>query len=154
MQIGELASITSTQVVTVRFYEREGLLPEPARNGGNYRIYDETHVARLSFIRRCRTLDMDLDEIRTLLRFKDAPEENCGEVNALLDEHIQHVGTRIKELRKLEGELKALRAACGETQEAVRCGILQQLSDAPVAAVEASRSHVGHVHGGPRKAAR
>lgn len=154
MQIGELAAITSTQVVTVRFYEREGLLPEPARNEGNYRIYDETHVARLSFIRRCRTLDMDLDEIRTLLRFKDQPEENCGEVNALLDDHIQHVGTRIKELRKLEAELKALRSACGETQEAMRCGILKQLSVAPIAAVAASTSHVGHVHGGPRKAVR
>jgi DNA-binding transcriptional MerR regulator len=97
---------------------------------------------------------MDLEEIRTLLRFKDQPEENCGEVNELLDDHIQHVGTRIKELRKLETELKALRSACGETQEAMRCGILKQLSDAPIAAVEVSKSHVGHVHGRPRKAAR
>ena len=55
---------------------------------------------------------MALDEIRTLLRCKDAPREDCGEVNALLDEHIGHVAQRIRELRALEKELKALRARC------------------------------------------
>jgi DNA-binding transcriptional MerR regulator len=91
MKIGELANLTQTQVETIRYYEREGLLPETARTGGNYRIYGDAHAARLSFIRHCRGLDMTLDEIRILLHFKDAPSENCGEVNALLDEHIGHV---------------------------------------------------------------
>jgi hypothetical protein len=69
MKIGELAILTHTPVETIRYYEREGLLPEAARTGGNYRIYDQAQAARLSLIRHCRGLDMTLDEIRTLLRF-------------------------------------------------------------------------------------
>ena len=53
-------------------------------------------------MRHCRSLDLTLDEIRVLLRFKDEPQAECGEVNALLDEHIGHVATRIRELRQLE----------------------------------------------------
>ena len=77
MKIGELARLAGTNVETIRYYERDGLLPVPARSEGNYRIYGETHVQRLFFIRRCRGLDMTLDEIRVLLRFKDAPHGLC-----------------------------------------------------------------------------
>lgn len=147
MKIGELATATATPVETVRFYEREGLLPAPSRSGGNYRVYDATHVARVAFIRRCRTLDMNLPEIRTLLRFKDAPADDCGEVNTLLDEHIGHVATRIKELRKLEVDLRALRATCTDAQAAVQCGILKKLSVSDTVVPPRGRQHVGQVHG-------
>ena len=73
---------------------------------------------------------MALDEIRTLLRFKDSPAENCGEVNALLDEHIGHVADRIRELGALEKQLKTLRQQCFEIQGTNECGILQVLSHA------------------------
>ena len=109
MKIGELAKQTGTQVETIRFYEREGLLPEAARTEGNYRVYSQAHVERLAFVRNCRNLDMTLNEIRALLSFKDAPSENCSDVNSLLDEHIGHVAERIRELRVLEKTLKALR---------------------------------------------
>jgi len=91
MRIGELAHLTSTQTNTIRFYERESLLPGAERSDNNYRIYSDEHVERLSFIRHCRSLDMTLDEIRSLLHFKDAPTENCDEVNGLLDEHIEQL---------------------------------------------------------------
>lgn len=150
MKIGELAAAAGTQVETIRYYERSGLLPAPARSDGNYRIYDETHAARLSFIRHCRGLDMTLDEIRVLLRFKDAPTENCGEVNTLLDQHIGHVAARIKELRGLEQQLKKLRDQCLETQDSAHCGILAELTQGarrgPDVEVKAG-AHVGHVHG-------
>ena len=90
MRIGELADMTQTQVETIRFYEREGLLREPPRTGGNYRDYGQEHLERLAFIRHCRSLDMTLDEIRALLRFQDAPRENCHAVNEVLDQHIEH----------------------------------------------------------------
>ena len=67
INIGALAKRTQCQAETIRYYEREGLLPPPARSQGNYRQYDTTHVERLSFIRHCRSLDMTLDEIRALL---------------------------------------------------------------------------------------
>lgn len=131
MKIGELAARADTQVETIRYYEREGLLPAAPRTDGNYRIYGEAHQERLAFIRHCRSLDMTLDEIRVLLRFKDDPEADCGDVNALLDAHIGHVAGRIRNLRELEKQLKALRQQCGGAGDAAHCGILGGLSQAP-----------------------
>lgn len=147
MKIGELARATQTQVETIRFYEREGLLARTARTEGNYRIYDQAHAQRLSFIRHCRSLDMTLDEIRVLLRFKDAPSENCGEVNTLLDQHIGHVALRIRSLRALERQLKGLRDQCRVAQDASQCGILIELSGGGRAGIAASTPATGHVHG-------
>ena len=120
MRIGELAQVSGTPIETIRFYEREGLLPAAARTEGNYRIYTPQHADRLGFIRQCRSQDMTLDEVRVLLRFKDQPLADCGEVNSLLDEHIGHVAERIKALRALEKELRALRAACCEAKNCCR----------------------------------
>jgi Cd(II)/Pb(II)-responsive transcriptional regulator len=131
LKIGELAKRTSCLVETIRYYEREGLLLEPARSEGNYRLYTDIHVERLQFIRHCRSLDMTLEEIRNLLRFRDAPDENCSEVNALLDEHIEQVSNRIKALRFLQKDLRRLRSLCERTQAAKDCRILQSLASPP-----------------------
>ena len=128
MKIGELAKLTGTPIETIRFYEREHLLPSPARSEGNFRVYGSEHGGRLAFIRHCRSLDMALDEIRTLLKFTDSPTENCGEVNALLDAHIGHVAHRIRELQELKRQLRSLREQCREAQGASECGILKELS--------------------------
>ncbi len=128
MKIGELAKATGSLVENIRFYEREGLLPETERTDGNYRIYGPGHAERLAFIRNCRNLDMTLNEIRALLRLKDAPTENCGEVNARLEEHIGHVAERIRELKALERNLKRLLLQCREANVSKDCGILQGLS--------------------------
>lgn len=147
MKIGELSAETGTAIETIRFYEREGLLPAPSRTSGNFRIYDDSHVERLAFIRHCRSLDMALTEIRLLLGFKDAPNEDCGEVNALLDEHIGHVATRIKELRALERQLKDLRRECSDGRAGLECGILSGLSLAAAKApTPRQRSHVRSTH--------
>lgn len=146
MKIGALAKATNTRVETIRYYEREGLLPETLRTDGNYRIYGPSHVSRLSFIRYCRGLDMTLDEIRILLKFKDSPNENCAQVNVLLDEHIGHVKARIKELKALEQELKALRETCQKDQQASQCGILHELSTAAEKDQGIANSNI-HVHG-------
>ena len=130
MKIGELATRTGTPVDTIRYYEREGLLPQAPRSESNYRIYGAEHTERLGFIRHCRSLDMTLEEIRVLLRFKDSPDDNCADVNALLDEHIGHVAARIRGLRQLEQQLKALREQCTEAQDAGHCGILGGLARA------------------------
>lgn len=148
MKIGELANATGSQVETIRYYEREGLLPTPGRTDGNYRVYDDLHVRRLAFIRHCRCLDMTLDEIRVLLHYKDAPQENCGQVDALLDEHIGHVVRRIKELKTLERELRALRETCSEGRSAADCGILGGLERAAHEHDHATRNaRPGHIAG-------
>lgn len=130
MKIGQLAIATGTPVETIRYYEREGLLPVTTRTGGNYRTYDQAHLQRLAFIRHCRCLDMTLDEIRVLLHYKDAPQESCAEVDQLLDEHIGHVAARIRQLRALEKELRSLRDNCSQHRFAADCGILGGLEKA------------------------
>jgi Cd(II)/Pb(II)-responsive transcriptional regulator len=131
MKIGELAAASATPVETIRYYEREGLLPAPARSGGNFRVYTAPHLERLQFIRHCRGLDLSLEEIRVLLRVKDDPSSDCGDVNAVLDEHIGHVTTRIRELRQLERQLKELRLRCSDVHTAGSCGILAGLAEGP-----------------------
>jgi DNA-binding transcriptional MerR regulator len=71
---------------------------------------------------------MTLEEIRNLLKFRDAPFENCSEVNALLDEHIEHVSNRIKELRFLQKDLRRLRSLCERAQAIKDCRILKSLA--------------------------
>jgi len=91
---------------------------------------------------------MTLDEIRVLLRFKDEPQAECGEVNALLDEHIGHVATRIRELRQLEKQLKALRQQCAGVRDAEHCGILNELVQASSAkSIRSASPHVSGAHG-------
>jgi len=149
MKIGELSTASATHIETIRYYEREGLLPAPARSQGNLRIYETPHLKRLQFIRYCRSLDMSLDEVRVLLRFKDDPTAECGDVNTLLDEHISHVSTRIKELRSLEKQLKELRLCCGAERTVDQCGILACLSDASQegAVHPKEPNHLRSVHG-------
>lgn len=151
LKIGELAKRANCQIETIRYYERAGLLQAPERTEGNYRLYRDAHVERLRFIRQCRSLDMALDEIRTLLRFRDAPEKNCGDVNALLDEHIGHVARRIVELKAMEKQLKELRLQCRKAQAAKDCGILKELAyAADTRTTDGPRS--GHVSGTHRYA--
>lgn len=146
MKIGELAQAAGTQSETIRYYERAGLLPEAARNGANYRVYNPSHIQRLAFIRHCRSLDMTLEEIRTLLQFKDSPEENCEQVNALLDEHIGHVSARISELKTLERDLKALRNQCTDSRASLNCGILSRLEEVARKPSNKNPNREGHPH--------
>jgi Cd(II)/Pb(II)-responsive transcriptional regulator len=127
MRIGDLAESTGTAVETIRFYEREGLIPAARRADNNYRMYTPAHAERLAFIRHCRNLDMTLDEVRSLLRLRDSPSEDCGAVNELLDDHIGHVAQRIRELKALQKDLRALRARCGTPHAIDECGILSGL---------------------------
>lgn len=145
-RIGELARELEVPVETIRYYEREHLLPEPARSSGNYRLYAQEHRDRLSFIRHCRSLDMTLDEIRDLLRVKDAPEESCADVNALLDSHIGHVAERIAELRHLKRQLELLRSECGSSRAGKDCKILQRLSRGLPPTVQSKRGTVSRTH--------
>jgi Cd(II)/Pb(II)-responsive transcriptional regulator len=127
MRIGELARLADCKVETVRYYEQQGLLPAPERSEGNYRMYGNLHLERLRFIRHCRSLGMTLDNIRMLLSFRDSPEEACGPVDALLDEHIGTVAARISELKILEAQLRALRGQCRSASSSRDCRILQEL---------------------------
>jgi Cd(II)/Pb(II)-responsive transcriptional regulator len=128
IKIGELAKRTGCQAETIRYYEREGLLPEPGRSDGNYRVYGAGHVERLSFIRHCRALGMGLAEVRTLLLLRENPGSSCAGVDELLDAHIEQLATRIAELSALERQLRQLRRACCAVSSTSECGILDELA--------------------------
>lgn len=128
MRIGELAKRSDTATETIRFYERENLLPEPARSPNNYRIYDEAHLERLLFIRHGRKLGMSLGELRVLLRYRDTDLEGCEQVNQLLDQQVEQVSQRIEELIALKTELLDIRQRCRTPGKAAQCGILCELS--------------------------
>lgn len=141
MKIGELATLAQCTVETVRYYEKEGLLSEPGRTAGNFRVYGAEHVERLRFIRNCRTLDMSHEEIRTLLVLTDQPGDGCGAINDVFDQHIAHVDERIQELTQLKRQLSALRQRCQTEQAVDACGILQGL-----AAMESGQKPERHTH--------
>ena len=149
LKIGDLAKRAQCPAETIRYYEREGLLPEPTRTAGNYRLYSRAHLERLAFIRNCRSLDMTLEEIRQLLRVRDVPGENCDAAHHLLDEHIAHVATRVAELQQLERQLKALRRQCAPARLEKNCAILDGLGRrATAGARKKAGVHVRGTHRG------
>ncbi|MEY2336452.1 Cd(II)/Pb(II)-responsive transcriptional regulator [Acidithiobacillus ferrianus] len=143
MKIGELAQAAQCTVETVRYYEKEGLLEEPARTSANYRSYGAAHVERLRFIRNCRALDMTHGEIRALLVLMEQPARDCSGVNQLLDEHIAHVDTRIAELTQLKQQLDELRRRCQHEQAMNACGILKGLASMGPESRQEKHTHLG-----------
>lgn len=130
MKIGELAKKTNCRIETIRYYEKMGLLPLPARTLGNYRIYDALHLERLIFIRNCRTLGMSLNEIQAILHYQTQSEQlNCNKIDVILETHIDHVQQRMAELEQLNFQLQQLRAMCSSQQSIQECGILKGLAD-------------------------
>lgn len=129
MKIGKLAQRTGCRVVTIRYYEREGLLKRPERSEGNYRIYGEEDVERLLFILHCRKHNMGLDEIRKLLIYQDQGAGDCLWVTNLIDKHVGSVDEQIQALVSLKRSLESLRARCSGGNSPETCAIMQALGD-------------------------
>lgn len=143
MKIGELAQAAQCTVETVRYYEKEGLLPVPARTPGNFRVYGPEHLERLRFVRNCRALDMSHEEIHTLLQLAEPARQGCGGINAVFDQHIAHVQARIQELQQLQQQLLALRERCQGEQAVQACGILHGLAAMETEARPERHTHLG-----------
>ncbi|MBO9680191.1 MAG: Cd(II)/Pb(II)-responsive transcriptional regulator [Acidovorax sp.] len=144
-RIGEAAKRSGVSAANIRYYEKEGLLAPGGRSDNSYRFYSESDLHRLRFIRLCRAMDMSLDEVRTLLAL-DGSERADGHVAcATLDEHLEHVRTRLAELRTLEQELRALRGRCGGTEGP--CHVIEALHErAEAQALAPQRNAPAHRH--------
>ncbi|TPG57395.1 MerR family transcriptional regulator [Roseomonas nepalensis] len=127
LNIGALAKVTDTKVETIRWYERVGLLPAPARTAGNYRIYDDAHLGRLSFIRRARDLGFSLDQIRALLDLAEDRDRSCDAVDVIAREHLGEVDRKIADLQALRRELDSLIGQCRRGKVA-ECHIIEALA--------------------------
>lgn len=143
MKIGELAQVARCTVETIRYYEKEGLISEPERTAANYRKYGANHVERLRFIRNCRALDMTHGEIHALLRLMGKPDDGCGAVNRLLDDHIGHVDARIAELQQLKQQLTLLSQQCQTERGMEACGIIHGLAIMGTEATQERHTHLG-----------
>ena len=106
MKIGELSQATGVDVETIRYYEKSGLLPAPARLANGYREYGASHLERLAFVRHCRALDLPLAEVQRLLDFVDQPGGDCGDINQLIDGQLARVRARLTSLQALERQLR------------------------------------------------
>jgi Cu(I)-responsive transcriptional regulator len=127
--IGDLARTTGTKVETIRYYERIGLLPAPARTSGNYRAYGLAHLGRLSFIRRSRDLGFPLEQVRALLGLADDREQDCAAVDVIARKHLAEVERKITDLTALRRELRDLIGQCSHGTVA-DCRIIEALSPA------------------------
>lgn len=128
LRIGTVASAAGTNVETVRYYERIGLLPPPARTGGNYRAYDEADARRLAFIRHARALGFEIIEIRSLLTLSDDPGRDCAEADRIASEHLATVKLKLARLTGLRDELARIVGVC-RGGRAATCRVLEAVSD-------------------------
>jgi DNA-binding transcriptional MerR regulator len=108
MKIGELAAASGVTAKTIRFYEGEGLMPDPTRTPNGYRDYGPEHLARLQFIRRAQAAGLSLREAGQILAVHDRGEQPCGHVQALLSERLDQIRAQIAELITLETHLHSL----------------------------------------------
>jgi Cu(I)-responsive transcriptional regulator len=127
LTIGDLAKAAGTKVVTIRYYEKIGLLPEPSRTAANYRSYDESHRNRLTFIRRCRQLGFTLDQVRDLLRLASDSRQACDDVDRLTAAHLAEIEQKLSDLRSLADELHAIKSRCQGGGTIADCRIIEAL---------------------------
>jgi len=111
MKIGVLAGRSGLPVKTLRYYEDLGLLPAACRSEGGYRLFAESSLQRLEFIRRLKTLGLSLEEIQGCLAVHDAGDLPCGDIQALLGQQIGRIDAQVRELGQLRSELQALLAS-------------------------------------------
>ena len=127
MKISDAAAASGCHLETIRYYERVGLMPPPARTASGYRAYRPAEVERLRFISRGRELGFSLEEIRSLLDLAAHPESPCASADQMVREHLDAIETRIRDLQNMRAELSKL-AGC-HSGHAEHCRLLEALDD-------------------------
>jgi MerR family copper efflux transcriptional regulator len=128
LSIGVVARRAGIGIDTIRYYEREGLLPAPRRRASGYRDYDAGAIEQLRFIRRAKDLGFSLDEIRELLALSTDRERGVKGVKQRAQVRLDAVEQRIRELKRMQKGLKQLIAACPGHGALEHCPILRALS--------------------------
>jgi|SRR5262245_41536895 len=126
LTIGALSKRTDASVDTIRYYERIGLLPKPARSMAGHRLYTREQLQRLLFIRHSRALGFSLGHVSALLGLTGGKRVTCAKVKKITEQHIADIRQKVKELRRLERVLTSMVAECsgGEVEN---CQILDAL---------------------------
>jgi Cu(I)-responsive transcriptional regulator len=130
MTRGELAKCGQVNPETIRYYERSGLLPLPARSESNYRLFAPAAIQRIRFIKRAQAVGFSLDEIKTLLDLKFAPDSTSGEVRAMVGSKIDEIDAKIAALQAMRDELTVLFDDCpGGDRPTEECPILESFAE-------------------------
>jgi DNA-binding transcriptional MerR regulator len=126
--IGGAARASGVKVPTIRYYEQIGLLPAAPRTDSNRRLYGESDVRRLAFIRHARELGFEVEAIRTLLDLQDHPTHSCADADAIAAMRLDEVESRIAKLNALKDELKRM-VECGRHGRVRDCRVIEVLAD-------------------------
>ncbi len=124
--IGELSRRADCNIETVRYYERIDIMPQPARNSGGHRLYDEEALKRLVFVRRCRALGFTLDQVRDLLHFVDRGDYTCADVKDMTVAHRAEMRRKITDLERMDQVLADMAKSC-EGGRVPECPIIDAL---------------------------
>lgn len=128
--IGDLARQAGVPTSTVRYYERCGLLRPSERSSGNYRLYDERVLERLRFIRAAQANGFTLEDITTLLDFRDGRTSPCLDVQGLIEERLADLKQRLEQMRHVQVVLRSALAVCRKAERKGRCGVMDELNRA------------------------
>lgn len=140
MNIGQLARQAGVPIDTVRYYERQRLIPEPARSASGYRQYAHDDVTRLNFIRRAKTLGFTLEEIGELMAISSTSSNDMNEMRQKASKKLEVVEERLAELARMRDALRGLVDACPGHGPLATCPIMAALtSDAATAGASARR---------------
>ena len=132
LTIGKLASRGGVNVQTIRYYERSGILPKPARTTSGYRIYSEHAVRTLSFIKHAQLLGFTLGEIQELLSLRMQPGTTCADIKQHARQKIVAVANKIEDLQRIQGALTKLIAECRGSAPTSECPIIEALESGKV----------------------
>lgn len=125
--IGELAARLGVPVSTIRYYERQKLMPPAGRTASNYRLYTPDLVARLQFIRAAQASGLTLADIRTVLDWRDGGQFSCREVQGLLESRLKKIREQIREFRQIEAVLASYLAVCHQAGTENPCPVIDHL---------------------------
>jgi MerR family mercuric resistance operon transcriptional regulator len=112
LKIGEVAARSGISIDTLRYYERLGLLPKPARTSSGYRLYEARMVDRLAFIKRAQSFGFTLDEIAQMLRLESADPQTCRRVLQMIEHKLEDLNHQYAEIKRLRRELSAYKLEC------------------------------------------
>lgn len=132
LKIGELAKRADVNLQTVRYYEREGLLPEPPRLSSGYRLYPDTAVRRIRFIKRAQEIGFSLAEVSELLSLRVDARRGSGEVRALAQMKVADIDGKIRTLKAMKTALQRLTDRCSGSGPASECPILTSIDSEEV----------------------
>lgn len=128
MNIGEAATASGVNAKLIRHYESIGVIPKVTRTESGYRIYSETDIHILLFVRRARNLGFSMKEIKKLVGLWRNKSRASAEVKSLALKHIDELDKKIEELQAMSKTLKKLAKSCHGDARA-ECPILDELAD-------------------------